>query len=154
MLTPGGGHRVRGGAVSLAGTRGFPPSHLVDTRRFVLGSTTTHIFLGIKLSKSLFSKVPGDRQGGWVEPKKNYIILFLISFLKTRSWFCLSFSQYDTFPPLKNSGCLDPGSFTLLLDRLLWPYRRILSQICLIQMATLQMSVPYWKDENGLSVVY
>lgn len=90
MLTPGGGHRVRGGAVSLAGTRGFPPSHLVDTRRFVLGSTTTHIFLGIKLSKSLFSKVPGDRQGGWVEPKKNYIILFLVSFLKTRSWFCLS----------------------------------------------------------------
>lgn len=78
-----------------------------------------------------------------MEPKENYITLFLVS-------------QYDTFPPLKNSssGCLDPGSFTLLLDRLLWPYRRILSQICLIQMATLQMSVPYWKDENGLSVVY
>lgn len=60
VLTPGGGHRVGGGAVSLAGTRGFPPSHLVDTRRFVLGGTTTHNFL----SKSLFSKVPGDRHTG------------------------------------------------------------------------------------------
>lgn len=152
VLTPGGRHGVGGEVISVTDTSVWIPtltpcSHWEGS--FWVGLPPT-LFLCIQLSKSLFSKVPRDR-GRQVElvPKENYSILFLVSFLKNSSWFFL-------FPSLSvwRSSCLEPGSVTFLLARLLWPYRRLLSQICLIQMSSLQTSTQYWKNENDLSIVY
>lgn len=63
-------------------------------------------------------------------------------------------SQYCTLASFKNSRCLGPGLVALPSDRLLWPYRRMLSQIRSIQTASLQTNTYSSKNENCHSVVF
>lgn len=130
------------------------PHTLFTPRRLVLCGITTQPSLCIKSSLSSPESREIEAQGGWTVPKDNDAVLSSALSWRPADSSSPPVSQYCTLASFKNSRCLGPGLVALPSDRLLWPYRRMLSQIRSIQTASLQTNTYSSKNENCHSVVF